>query len=605
MEPSDTSRPSRLTYAVCDTDTARDLHSLDREMTVRLGRTFGLALLAVGGMFLAIMIPAATTARGPVNPLTVFVPLGLCVLPGIIMLCSVPSLRRGSRPAAVVILVTAVWMSLGFAAALAGAAAAVALRGGWADGELLLQLVIWSILLGGAIKLLYHDIRLLIAPGRGASAAALAGVMGSLASGDREAVARALTWLGLFRMITGAALSVTTGVALLLMMLAAPPPPAPPLPPEATAAFASDVYGELGLAAADRAVVIEHLANASGEPLSAEQRERLDAGLREIGKYVVEWAAWPGHRLPAPPPHGPSLLPLSTSVVAERLPIKRAHYRKTTQGGRAMIYAGGWQFSWSPHTWVLNEDHLIWGAATSNRGFYAPVRIFGDLCRGQDLRHDGGWTWTCASIERLLDSARNTPNAPFVTVAQAKTVTESLRARPPDGAATELDHAAPPPTLDATAVMRPDGVLAVKMGSSDAIWVDRDGTRQRTSPEQRVVAAQPPRRLAGNAASAVSVAVVGLVGAAMGLCLAISSRGICAGEARWARHVLAGHVIVTMIGAAALVWFVKDLLERNPPMAKSMWSPAVVVSFAVAILWMSLAGVAAPLVARRRLGHSA
>src|SRR5262245_17254979 len=102
-----------LGYAQKQTDAERDLKSLDRAMAARLSRIFGVCLLVFGVvLFFLSMSGGSRVARNAptlVIVLTFAVPLGMYVLPGIVLLACVGPLAFRTRTPPIVVLITSAW----------------------------------------------------------------------------------------------------------------------------------------------------------------------------------------------------------------------------------------------------------------------------------------------------------------------------------------------------------------------------------------------------------------------------------------------------------------------------------------------------------------
>src|ERR1044072_1501865 len=105
-----------LPYAVADTDASRDLQSLDREMTARLCRVYGICLPVFALLIVGLSLPGAAAAsratRGPSAKLMLIafaIPALAYFVPGIVLLFCVRPLHRQQRATAIAVLVAALW----------------------------------------------------------------------------------------------------------------------------------------------------------------------------------------------------------------------------------------------------------------------------------------------------------------------------------------------------------------------------------------------------------------------------------------------------------------------------------------------------------------
>ena len=213
-----------LTYARTDVDAQRDLDSLDRAMTARLCRTFGIWLLVFAGV--------ATIGVLQIDRSFVwqeFIPFAITLTPGLTLLLCVKPIKRRSRAAVIIALVATLWTAAAFGLALFWIAY-MQFMNPYARGlDAIVMLIIFAVLLLACVNLLYHMIRLLVLPGRGASNQAVRGALESLGATAREERSAGLWRLGLLR-IASAILAALTAIAFLAMnSIVLPPPPPPPV----------------------------------------------------------------------------------------------------------------------------------------------------------------------------------------------------------------------------------------------------------------------------------------------------------------------------------------------------------------------------------------
>lgn len=624
QNPPNRSPAPSLGYASSKYDLARDLQSLDREMTARLSRTFGWCLLLVGAAAALVLLPiAGQVARGaPGSQLVaVGVPVLVFLLPGLALLASVGPIRAASKAAAVVVLVAGIWLGLGLSLSLL----AIGMRmwvGGAIGPSAVLEGLILLALLAGTVKLLYHDIRLFAAPGRGAAQDAITDVSEVLGGGiDGTDEHAGMSRLGILRAVTGAMVSIFASVLLWMTLSPAPNPPSPPPPPEAVTAFGGDVHRPGGLPAAERAIVVAHLAQTAG--LNAGERRLLDDLLREVGRAMLDRAEWPAGSVQGvpPAPTGPAPSPLTEDEIARRLPVLRPGIELPDEPPPPIrpgppdrrVQFGGWTARFeASRALIFAPDRGLWGASTRGR-HDGVVMLRGDFFHQKEFdssRHGQSWAWTDGAAGRLLErvSLGAMPSKPGgvrrPTIAQADAVVGIIRGQTFTEAQVR-DPAGPPKPPGVT--MRQDGMLEVRDPAGGTSWIAVDGQHHTTSPEQRATlaaAAPKPRRLRASALAAAAGLLAAVASAGLGVLLARAARRARAtadGNAPTTRNLLRGLRYASLAGLVAGAWCLKTLWAGEPQVRRWLWDPVFLTGFFLVVTFALWSGFWAPMAVSQRL----
>jgi hypothetical protein len=578
----------RVGYASRQTDVERDEHSYDRAMTVRLCRTFGWCLTILGVLLGLVSIPVG-------GLVALLVAVLVFLFPGAALLAARGAVGERKAGGAIAVLIVGVLLALAFGLVLLGSALAIAQASARAR-DMVVPAGISAVLLAGVLKLLYHDVRLLVAPGRGASVEAVHG-LGHLFTADWDGVRR----LGVLRILSGVGAAMLAGAMLRMSLAEAPAPPPAPMAAGAILTPMKEIVPKPGLGAADRAVVVAHFE--TYRKLDAEQRRALEDVLQECGTTLMQQAHWWKRPSMDNSPFPPLVLPLTQEEVARRLPIDaaRSDQLSAAAGGQVPTRAG-LRIAVGTLLW-------FWGGDTDDLAVHS--ERFRDLPRMEGFTTTGylrgdAWIltegpryWSAGAITRLLRAAGDELRsrgasviASPVTVSQAQTTMDIIRSKPLEGVSI-----APASRLDVQAKLRADGVLELTKPRAAMVWVERDGTQQRESPEERArqVAETPtPRMLAVNPVAAGAWLVLAVLSAAVGAGLWVVSRRADAAGWKFARTLLVAATILTIAGAGALIWLVRELAAIDAAYGRWFSSPSGVVSLLIVALWTIGIGVLAP-----------
>lgn len=602
-----------LSYSTNEYDRARDVSSLDREMTARLCRTFGVCLVLLGLALVLLMCPMACQSTAGGAAISLLVPIFVFLAPGLILLSCVEPIREVKKPAAIIVLLVGLFLAFMLGMMLLGIAlASLSPMNPTPAVSLAMQGVMVLLPLGGTVKLLYHDIRLLAAPGRGATRDVIIDVGELLAAGPGGLPADDVTVVrrvGVLRIVTGSLMAIVGGVLLWMSVTqvpvtpprpsAAPPPP----PPISLSAFELDMRDVDGLAAPDRELVAAHIS--AGVEMSEAQRQMLDDGLREIGGVMIDQAGWRSRRdsgLPRAPSGRPPARPLRQADVVGRLPA----LAPPVQNGGITLYRGGWHLRWAQDgSFTVEADQLL----RSTRETHTPIRLRGDVVvRRRRLVH-----WSHGAMARFFEnlqkrgawpeSGKGTPHT--ITAPQGKAIAMLIIAEQPDAKPDAMTL----PQLPFSAVMRPDGVVEFT-GPKGVSWIDERGEKQATSPEDRAAQAasaaaaalataraNSPRRLAGSPWAAAVVMLCALT------CVVFAVRILKPGNADQVNtsRTLAWLMVFSAIGLIAAVWFVVHVLLNEPEGRRWVFDPTFVIGTLFALVLAAWSGFWMPALARRRL----